>query len=105
MFHQIEGIYVDIDVNFSMLKGLIFKIIDSVFPNAQDIRFRPSYFPFTEPSAEVDIKDEHGKWLEILGCGVVNPKVLDNCNIDSINTVVLRLVWVSKGLQCLNMGS
>ena len=83
MFHQIEGIYVDEHVNFSMLKGLIFRIIHSIFPNAQEIRFRPSYFPFTEPSAEVDIKDEYGNWLEILGCGVVNPRVLDNCNIDS----------------------
>ena len=83
MFHQLEGIYVDIDVNFSTLKGLIYQIIQSTFPNAQDIRFRPSYFPFTEPSAEVDIKDENGKWLEILGCGIVNPKVLENCNIDS----------------------
>ena len=83
MFHQIEGIYVDDDVNFSMLKGLIYEIIEKIFPDVKDVRFRPSYFPFTEPSAEVDIKDENGKWLEILGCGIVNPKVLDNCNIDS----------------------
>lgn len=83
MFHQIEGIYVDKDVDFSMLKGLIYKIIEDIFPNAKDIRFRPSYFPFTEPSAEVDIKDENGKWLEILGCGIVNPIVLSNCNINN----------------------
>ena len=83
MFHQIEGIYVDKNVDFSMLKGLIYKIIEEIFPNAKDIRFRPSYFPFTEPSAEVDIKDENGKWLEILGCGIVNPIVLSNCNIDN----------------------
>ena len=83
MFHQLEGIYVNSDVNFSMLKGLIYQIIEKVFPNAKDVRFRPSYFPFTEPSAEVDIKDENGKWLEILGCGIVNPKVLENCNINS----------------------
>ena len=83
MFHQIEGIYVDQNVDFSMLKGLIYKIIEDIFPNAKDIRFRPSYFPFTEPSAEVDIKDENGKWLEILGCGIVNPIVLSNCNIDN----------------------
>ena len=83
MFHQIEGIYIDKNVDFSMLKGLIYKIIEDIFPNAKDIRFRPSYFPFTEPSAEVDIKDENGKWLEILGCGIVNPVVLSNCNIDS----------------------
>ena len=83
MFHQIEGIYVDKNVDFSMLKGLIYKIIEDIFPNAKDIRFRPSYFPFTEPSAEVDIKDENGKWLEILGCGIVNPVVLSNCNINN----------------------
>ena len=83
MFHQIEGIYVDKNVDFSMLKGLIYNMIEEIFPNAKDIRFRPSYFPFTEPSAEVDIKDENGKWLEILGCGIVNPVVLSNCNIDN----------------------
>ena len=83
MFHQIEGIYIDKNVDFSMLKGLIYKIIEDIFPNVKDIRFRPSYFPFTEPSAEVDIKDENGKWLEILGCGIVNPVVLSNCNIDN----------------------
>ena len=83
MFHQLEGIYVNSNVNFSMLKDLIYEIIEKVFPDAKDIRFRPSYFPFTEPSAEVDIKDKNGNWLEILGCGVVNPKVLENCNINS----------------------
>ena len=82
MFHQLEGIYVDTHVDFSMLKGLIYEIIGKLFPNAKDVRFRPSYFPFTEPSAE-DIKDEYGNWLEILGCGLVNPKVLENCNINS----------------------
>ena len=85
MFHQLEGIYVDDDVNFSTLKGLIYQIIEKVFPNVKDIRFRPSYFPFTEPSAEVDIKNDNGEWLEILGCGIVNPKVLENCEIDSKN--------------------
>ena len=83
MFHQIEGIYVDENVNFSHLKSLIFKIIHSLFDKKTQIRFRPSYFPFTEPSAEVDIKTDHGKWLEILGCGIVNPVVLENCKIDS----------------------
>ena len=55
----------------------------NTFGKDVEIRFRPSYFPFTEPSAEVDIKSENGKWLEILGCGIVNPVVLDNCNINS----------------------
>jgi len=83
MFHQVEGIYVDEDVNFSHLKDLIYKIVTSLFGSKVKIRFRPSYFPFTEPSAEVDILYEGSdKWLEILGCGIVNPKVLENCSID-----------------------
>jgi phenylalanyl-tRNA synthetase alpha chain len=83
MFHQVEGIYVDENVNFSQLKDLIYKIIYSLFGGDVELRFRPSYFPFTEPSAEVDILSKEGKWLEILGCGLVNPVVLENCNIDS----------------------
>jgi phenylalanyl-tRNA synthetase alpha chain len=83
MFHQVEGVYVDSEVNFAQLKDLIHKIIYAIFGEEVQIRFRPSYFPFTEPSAEVDICSENGKWLEILGCGIVNPIVLDNCNIDS----------------------
>ena len=83
MFHQIEGIVVDKDINFTHLKDLIYKIVNSLFGKDIELRFRPSYFPFTEPSAEVDILSGEGKWLEILGCGLVNPKVLENCNIDS----------------------
>ena len=83
MFHQVEGICVDKDVSFANLKDLIYKIIHSLFGSNVQIRFRPSYFPFTEPSAEVDILSDDGKWLEILGCGIVNPIVLDNCKIDS----------------------
>ena len=83
MFHQIEGIYVDKDVTFANLKDLIHQILHNLFGKDIKIRFRPSYFPFTEPSAEVDILSENGKWLEILGCGIVNPIVLKNCNIDS----------------------
>ena len=83
MFHHVEGIYVDREVTFAQLKDLIHKIIYAIFGEEVQIRFRPSYFPFTEPSAEVDICSENGKWLEILGCGIVNPVVLDNCNIDS----------------------
>ena len=82
MFHQIEGIYVNENVNFANLKDLIYKIIQALFGKHIKIRFRPSYFPFTEPSAEVDILSEDGKWLEILGCGIVNPIVLSNCDID-----------------------
>jgi len=83
MFHQVEGIYVDKNVTFANLKDLIHKILHELFGDNVEIRFRPSYFPFTEPSAEVDILSDSGKWLEILGCGVVNPIVLENCNIDS----------------------
>jgi phenylalanyl-tRNA synthetase alpha chain len=83
MFHQIEGIVVDENVSFANLKDLIYQIINALFGDNIELRFRPSYFPFTEPSAEVDILSEDGKWLEILGCGIVNPIVLKNCNIDS----------------------
>ena len=83
MFHQIEGMYVDKNVSFANLKDLIYKIVQALFGEEIEIRFRPSYFPFTEPSAEVDILSDDGKWLEILGCGVVNPIVLNNCKINS----------------------
>ena len=83
MFHQIEGILVDKNISFAHLKDLIYKIVHSLFGEDIELRFRPSYFPFTEPSAEVDILSSEGKWLEILGCGLVNPIVLENCDIDS----------------------
>ena len=83
MFHQIEGILVDENVSFAQLKDLIYKIVLSLFGEDIKLRFRPSYFPFTEPSAEVDILSTEGRWIEILGCGLVNPIVLENCNIDS----------------------
>ena len=83
MFHQVEGIYVDEDITFANLKDLIHQILYDLFGDNVEIRFRPSYFPFTEPSAEVDILSGSGKWLEVLGCGIVNPIVLENCSIDS----------------------
>ncbi len=83
MFHQVEGIYVDNNVNFANLKDLIYKIVHSLFGDDIKLRFRPSYFPFTEPSAEVDILSTDDAWLEILGCGIINPIVLENCNLDS----------------------
>ena len=82
MFHQVEGIYVNSDVNFANLKDIIYKIVHYLFGDEIKLRFRPSYFPFTEPSAEVDILSNENKWLEILGCGIVNPIVLENCKID-----------------------
>ena len=83
MFHQVEGMLINDSVNFSQLKDLIYKIIHILFGDDIEVRFRPSYFPFTEPSTEVDILSDNGEWLEILGCGIINPIVLENCNIDS----------------------
>tara|TARA_B100000989_G_scaffold297074_1_gene281822 strand:+ start:9933 stop:10658 length:726 start_codon:yes stop_codon:yes gene_type:complete len=83
MFHQVEGIYVSDNVTFSGLKDLIYELIYKIFDEDIRLRFRPSYFPFTEPSAEVDIQSKNKEWLEILGCGIVNPIVLENCGIDS----------------------
>jgi phenylalanyl-tRNA synthetase alpha chain len=82
MFHQVEGLLISEDVTFSDLKGLLEDFLRHFFERELEIRFRPSYFPFTEPSAEVDIMGERG-WLEILGCGMVHPKVLENVGIDS----------------------
>lgn len=82
MFHQIEGLLVDKNISFSHLKGMIHAILHYFFEEKMEIRFRPAYFPFTEPSAEVDIKRENGNWLEVLGCGMVHPNVLRNVGID-----------------------
>ena len=81
MFHQIEGLLVDRGVNFANLKSILHEFCEQFFERDVKLRFRPSYFPFTEPSAEVDIEWGDG-WLEILGCGMVHPVVLKNCNID-----------------------
>ena len=104
MFHQIEGIAVGSDVNFANLRDLIFQIINKLFGRNVEIRFRPSYFPFTEPSAEVDILSDDGKWLEILGCGIVNPVVLKNCNIDSNNYSGLAFGLGIERIAMLNYG-
>ena len=82
MFTQIEGLVVDEDVTFGDLKGILIDFLEDFFNETMDVRFRPSYFPFTEPSAEVDIKFGKRGWLEILGCGMVHPNVLKGCNID-----------------------
>ncbi|MFI3256070.1 MAG: phenylalanine--tRNA ligase subunit alpha [Psittacicella sp.] len=83
MFHQIEILCVDKDITFANLKYILEEFLSYFFDRKVETRFRPSFFPFTEPSAEVDIKDEDGNWLEVLGCGMVHPKVLSNVNIDS----------------------
>lgn len=82
MFHQVEGLMVDEQVSFAQLKGLLRDFLEHFFDRKLEIRFRPSYFPFTEPSAEADIMGENG-WLEVLGCGMVHPNVLENAGIDS----------------------
>jgi len=82
MFHQVEGLVIEENASFSVLKGMLSDFINNFFGKEMDLRFRPSYFPFTEPSAEVDIKWKKG-WLEILGCGMVHPNVLDMSGINS----------------------
>jgi phenylalanyl-tRNA synthetase alpha chain len=86
MFHQIEGFVVGENVSFAELKGTLKALVRAFFERDFEMRFRPSYFPFTEPSAEVDIAwqqpDGSTRWLEVLGCGMVHPNVLRSCGID-----------------------
>ena len=81
MFHQVEGLVVDKDINFAHLKNEILEFVESFFKENPRVRFRPSYFPFTEPSVEVDIQGENG-WLEIMGCVMVHPNVLKNVGLN-----------------------
>lgn len=83
MFHQVEGLMVDEKVSFAELKGILYQFLQNFFEEDLQVRFRPSYFPFTEPSAEVDVMGKNGKWLEVLGCGMVHPNVLKAVGIDS----------------------
>jgi phenylalanyl-tRNA synthetase alpha chain len=83
MFTQVEGLAVDRNVSFANLKALLYDFVTKFFEREVKLRFRPSYFPFTEPSAEVDILSESGRWLEILGCGMVHPNVLSNVGVDA----------------------
>ena len=80
-FHQVEGLYIDKNVSFKDLKDTLYYFAKEMFGSETKVRFRPSYFPFTEPSAEMDISWKNG-WLEILGSGLVDPNVLKNCGID-----------------------
>ena len=83
LFNQIEGLYVDKNVSFADLKGILTYFVKRLFGANTQMRFRPSFFPFTEPSAEVDIWSEaRGQWLEILGCGMVDPEVFKSVDID-----------------------
>lgn len=92
-FHQIEGLYIDEKVSFADLKQTLYYFVKEMFGTEVKVRFRPSYFPFTEPSAEMDVSCficdskgcnvcKHSGWVEILGCGMVHPNVLSNCGID-----------------------
>lgn len=92
-FHQVEGLYIDKDVSFADLKQTLYHFVKELFGDDTKVRFRPSFFPFTEPSAEMDISCSICKgngcqmckgsgWVEILGCGMVDPAVLENCGID-----------------------
>lgn len=83
MFHQMEGLLVDENISFADLKGILKQFLTAFFEKEVKVRFRPSYFPFTEPSIEVDVDRGDGKWLEVLGSGVVHPKVLEMSGIDS----------------------
>ena len=93
-FHQVEGLYIAENVSFADLKQTLYFFVQEMFGKDFKLRFRPSYFPFTEPSAEMDISClicggkgcnvcKHTGWVEILGCGMVHPSLLDNCGIDS----------------------
>lgn len=82
MFHQVEGLLVEENTSFAELKGILYEFLRNFFEEELEVRFRPSYFPFTEPSAEVDVKRKGGKWLEVLGCGMVHPNVLKNVGVD-----------------------
>lgn len=94
MFHQVEGLLVDTDVSFANLKSVLHQFMESLFERTLSMRLRPSYFPFTEPSAEVDISCvlcagqgcrvcKYGGWLEVAGCGMVHPNVFTACSIDA----------------------
>ncbi len=93
-FHQVEGLYVDENVSFADLKQTLYHFVQELYKEGTKVRFRPSYFPFTEPSAEMDVSCsicggagcqmcKYTGWVEILGCGMVDPQVLENCGIDS----------------------
>lgn len=122
MFHQVEGLFIDQRCSLGQLKGIIQDFLQSFFEKEDlSVRFRPSYFPFTEPSAEVDIQCvkcsgegcricSRTGWLEVMGCGMVNPKVFDNCGIDrnrfsgfAFGMGVERLAMLRYGINDLRL--
>ena len=110
-FHQVEGLYVDKDVSFKNLKETLYYFAKEMFGKETKVRFRPSYFPFTEPSAEMEISWKNG-WLEILGSGLVDPNVLKNCNIDpekysgfAFGMGIERIAMIKYGIDDLRLFS
>ncbi len=121
MFHQVEGLLVDEGVSFADLKGMMAELLRAFFEMDVAVRFRPSYFPFTEPSAEIDVQCVHCQgqgcrvckqtgWLEIGGCGMVHPRVLNNCGVDAerytgfaFGMGVERLAMLRYGVQDLRL--
>lgn len=121
MFHQVEGLLIDRDVSFADLKGLVDQFLKAFFQTDLGVRFRPSYFPFTEPSAEVDIQCTHCQgngcaickqtgWLEVMGCGMVHPTVFRNVGIDpeqftglAFGMGVERLAMLRNGVNDLRL--
>jgi phenylalanyl-tRNA synthetase alpha chain len=115
MFHQVEGLMVDENVSFTDLKGILADFLQAFFEKPLNVRFRPSYFPFTEPSAEADIECvicggegcrvcSHTGWLEVLGCGMVHPKVFEHVNIDSEKYLGLAFGMGVERLAMLRYG-
>ena len=109
MFHQVEGLVVDREVSFAHLKHTVIEFIHTFFEEKVEVRFRPSYFPFTEPSAEVDVKGAHG-WSEVMGCGMVHPRVLSMSGVDpdqysgfAFGFGADRLAMLKYGIQDLRM--
>ncbi len=121
MFHQVEGLVVDRGISFAHLRGTVDQFLKAFFAADLPVRFRPSYFPFTEPSAEVDIQCtqcggagcrvcKHSGWLEVMGCGMVHPKVLAHCGVDAeaysgfaFGMGVERLAMLRYGIGDLRM--
>jgi phenylalanyl-tRNA synthetase alpha chain len=110
MFTQVEGLAVGRNISFANLKALLYDFVSKFFERDVQLRFRPSYFPFTEPSAEVDVLAESGRWLEILGCGMVHPNVLRNVGVDpgefsgyAFGMGVERLTMLRYGVEDLRL--
>jgi phenylalanyl-tRNA synthetase alpha chain len=105
-FHQVEGLLVDEGVTFADLKGMLATFVNTYFEDELEMRLRPSYFPFTEPSAEVDIRWRNddgspGRWLEVLGCGMVHPNVLRELRRGSgALSPAMPSAWASSALRC-----